>query len=180
MCETKAENLAFVSRTALWPAQKTWSKHLWSCRPFDLWRCGADAWTVWGAAGMRSLEIPVAHLHQASSQPLRSLMFSEKWQPMTTKEEEEKRKTASTASACKEFKCKFLWLFLPLLHVSALTGQRYHLYLFYFFSSVTSVSAPIDSSVITNLINIAFIFQNDFWLSTKNCTLSLCWSVLEC
>lgn len=80
---------------------------------------------------------------------------------MTTKEEEEeKRKTASTASACKEFKCKLF--FLPLLHVSALTGQHYHLYLLHFFSSVISVSAPIDSSAITNLINIAFIFQNDF------------------
>lgn len=76
---------------------------------------------------------------------------------MTTKEEEEKRKTASTASACKEFKCKLF--FLPLLHVSALTGQHYHLYLFNF---LISVSAPIDSSAITNLINIAFIFQNDF------------------
>lgn len=78
---------------------------------------------------------------------------------MTTKEEEEKRKTASTASACKEFKCKLF--FLP-LHVSALTGQHYHLYLLNFFPSVISVSAPIDSSAITNLINIAFIFQNDF------------------
>lgn len=127
----KAENLAFVSRTALWPAQKTWSKRLCSCRSFDLWRCGADAWTVWGAAGMRSLEIPVAHPHQASSQPLRSLMFSEKWQPMTTKEEEEKRKTASTASACKNLNVNYFF-FLASMSPLLLVNIIIFIYLIFF------------------------------------------------